>query len=136
MPGIASFVAGPLLLLQLLPSSIPLALLGVGLVFFLSGSSVDLQLAILQTVVKVRMRAFASSIHFIAMNLCGMALAPLIIGMLNDALAPQFGNQAIRYSLAAAIPSSMLAGIFMMYGARFIRRDIKTALEEEPDRKL
>jgi len=89
-----------------------------------------LQLAIVQTVVKVRMRAFAASLHFMASNLFGMALAPLIIGMLNDFFSARYGTQAIRYSMLTVVPVSMLSGFGLILGARFIRGDIKTALKE------
>jgi MFS family permease len=134
-PGIACVIAGPLLLLECLPDSVPLALLGVASGFFLCGASVGLQLAIVQTVVKVRMRAFAASLHFMASNLFGMALAPLIIGILNDAFSPRYGVQAVRYSMLTVVPASILAGLCLIYGARFIRGDIKTALEEGTEGK-
>ena len=76
------------------------------------------------------MRAFASSLHFICANLFGMAIAPLAVGIVNDALTPRFGAFAVRYSLLMMIPSRILAGLFLIWGARHITGDVKAALGE------
>ena len=73
------------------------------------------------------MGAFASSLHFICANLFGMAIAPLAVGIVNDALTPRFGAFAVRYSLLMMIPSSILAGLFLIWGARHITGDVKAA---------
>ncbi len=135
IPGFMLIAAAPVLVFQLLPNSLVVSLIFLFIAQLLTGPANGLQFAIVQSVVKVRMRAFASSLHFICANLFGMALAPLFIGMLNDALSPRFGTFAVRYSLLTMIPSSILAGLFLIWGARYITGDIKVALEEGAETK-
>ncbi|HUJ68444.1 MAG TPA: MFS transporter [Syntrophorhabdales bacterium] len=130
IPGLMLIAAGPVLIFQLLPNSLAICLIFLFIAQCLTGTTVGLQLAVVQTVVKVRMRAFASSLHFICSNLFGMAIAPLVVGIVNDALTPRFGTYAIRYSLLMEIPSSILAGLFLIWGSRYMIRDVKAALEE------
>jgi len=130
IPGFMLIVAGPVMVFQLLPNSLVVCLIFLFIAQCLTGPANGLQFAVVQSVVKVRMRAFASSLHFICANLFGMAIAPLVVGIVNDALTPRFGAFAVRYSLLMMIPSSILAGLFLIWGARHITGDVRTALEE------
>jgi len=56
-------------------------------------------LAQTQSLVALRMRAVASSLVLLIINLIGLALGPWVTGMISDALAPDFGDESMRYSL-------------------------------------
>lgn len=65
--------------------------------------------AMIQSLAGVHMRATASAILLFVVNMVGMGLGPLVIGLLNDyVFGPVHGEQAIRYSLLVL---GMLAGI-------------------------
>lgn len=56
-------------------------------------------LAQAQGLVSLRMRSVASSLVLLVINTIGLALGPLVTGMLSDALEPAFGSESMRYSL-------------------------------------
>ncbi len=56
-------------------------------------------LAQAQSLVSLRMRAVASALVLLLINVIGLACGPLLTGMLSDALAPSFGVESMRYSL-------------------------------------
>ena len=56
-------------------------------------------LAQAQSLVSLRMRAVASAIVLLLINIIGLACGPLLTGMLSDALEPSFGMESMRYSL-------------------------------------
>lgn len=56
-------------------------------------------LAQAQSLVSLRMRAVASAIVLLLINVIGLAWGPLLTGMLSDALEPRFGIESMRYSL-------------------------------------
>jgi MFS family permease len=63
-----------------------------------------------QGLATLRMRALASAVILFVLNLVGQGLGPLLIGVLNDVLAPVHGSAAIRYSL-------VIVGAFNLWGA-------------------
>ena len=56
-------------------------------------------LAQAQSLVSLRMRAVASALVLLLINVIGLACGPLLTGMLSDALKPSFGAESIRCSL-------------------------------------
>jgi len=56
-------------------------------------------LAQAQGLVSLRMRSVASALVLMLINVIGLALGPLLTGMLSDTLAASFGAEAMRYSL-------------------------------------
>jgi MFS family permease len=43
----------------------------------------------------------------------GQALGPLLVGFISDQLAPLAGAASLRWALAAAMPVSLLAAVFL-----------------------
>jgi MFS family permease len=59
-----------------------------------------------QSLVSLRMRAVASSVVLLIINIIGLAMGPPITGFISDALEPGYGSESMRYSLL--IVSSVL----------------------------
>ena len=57
-------------------------------------------IAMVQTLSPVHMRAVSSAIKMLCLNLIGMGLGPLLVGLLSDLLTPQHGEDALRVALA------------------------------------
>lgn len=55
-----------------------------------------------QGLVSLRMRAMASALALLIVNVIGLALGPLLTGALSDLLEPTFGEESMRYSLLLA----------------------------------
>ena len=58
-------------------------------------------LALIQTLSPVHMRAVASAIAMFCLNLIGMGLGPLIVGLLSDSLITLFGDASLKIALAS-----------------------------------
>ncbi len=56
-------------------------------------------LAQAQGLVSLRMRSVASALVLLIINVIGLALGPLLTGMLSDALEPAFAAESMRFSL-------------------------------------
>ncbi len=80
--------------------------------------------AIAQGLARLRMRAMASAIVLFVLNLIGLGLGPVLVGVLSDALEPRFGNEAIRYALLAVIAANLWAAAHSLLAARTLRRDL------------
>jgi predicted MFS family arabinose efflux permease len=77
--------------------------------------------AVMQGLVKPRMRAMTSATALFVMNLVGFGLGPVVLGVLSDA----FGGEAqIRYALLSLIACLVWASIHYALGSRTYRRDL------------
>ena len=128
-PGITSLLAGPALVTFLF-APMPVAWVGLFTSVFFMGFRMGPVLGLVQTVVKVRMRAFAAAVIFMFGNLFGFGVGPFVIGACNDLLAPAFGKDAIRYSMLSLPLTSMLGALFFIMASRYVTRDIKNSLAE------
>ncbi len=61
-------------------------------------------IAVTHGMVSNRMRALASAIYFFVLNLIGLGLGPLLVGMLSDALHASHGIESLRYALLTLVP--------------------------------
>ena len=52
-----------------------------------------------QGLVSLRMRAMASAVALLIINVIGLALGPLLTGLLSDGLEARFGEESMRYAL-------------------------------------
>ena len=83
--------------------------------------------AIVQAIVRVRMRAMAAAVLLFVINLVGLGLGPLVIGVLSDLLLAQFGAESLRYALLVVIPAVAWSALHYWLGARTLRADLAVA---------
>jgi MFS family permease len=126
-PGITSLLAGPVLIVFLF-ASMPWAYVAIFFGMILMVFRMGPVLGLVQSVVKVRMRAFAAATLFLVGNIIGSGGGPLIIGALNDYLDPTYGALSIRYSLLCVPAASMLGALFFIWAGKHVREDIKRSL--------
>ena len=55
----------------------------------------------------------------------GLGLGPLLVGMLNDYFEPQYGREAIRYSLLIVGSMGGLASILFWEASRTLREELQ-----------
>jgi MFS family permease len=68
-------------------------------------------LAQAQGLVSLRMRAVTSAIALLVINVIGLLFGPQVTGILSTLLEPQFGEEAIRYSLL------LITSVFLPWAA-------------------
>jgi MFS family permease len=54
------------------------------------------------------LRATAAAFGTLAVSLTGIGLAPLLIGLLSDALTPTYGQHALRYALLIGLSACVV----------------------------
>lgn len=94
------------------PAAVPFTLLGG----FFSTFWVGPTFAAVQNIAPSHLRTQASALMLLVFNLVGMGLGPLIVGMLSDGLAPEFGEYSIRYAMLAS-QVVVLVGTYVYYKA-------------------
>ncbi len=124
IPALGGVLALPLLAVFLFSPERSVALGAYGLAMVFSVFFVGPSYAVAQGLARLRMRAQAAALLMFAINLIGLGVAPLAVGMLNDWLAGAFGDEAIRYSLMVTGATTLWAVGHSIAAARSIREDL------------
>jgi MFS family permease len=123
-PAVTALLTCPAYLLFLLADSVWLALIGLGLIGFLTNGLLGPIWAIMQSVSKIRMRSTAAALFQLMTNLIGMGIGPALIGYLNDMFAPRYGDISIRYSMLLLAAAALISGIALLSASFFVSRDV------------
>jgi MFS family permease len=78
-------------------------------------------------VAPANLRATASAFYFLVASLMGFILGPFVVGALNDALLPRFGESAIAYSMAVASSSALVSALLLVLANKTWVRDAECA---------
>lgn len=84
-------------------------------------------IAMAHGMVGLRMRAMASAVFFLFLNLIGLGLGPLFIGMASDYLTPEFGQEGLRWALTMGIGMSMIAAFLFWRASVYLEQDLDAA---------
>lgn len=78
--------------------------------------------------VSPRMRATASALLFLIINIIGLGGGPWVVGMLSDYLAPELGAESLRHAMLYVLPPVMTwSSIHYILAARSLRADMDAA---------
>ncbi len=130
IPAIACALAGPSEALFLLGETQTVWLLGFAATSFVTLIHQGPIFAATMNVSRIRMRALSIAVLVFCASLLGQAVGPLVVGVLNDMLEPQFGQVSIRYSLLIIAVTPVCAGLCFWFAALSYERDMNRALEE------
>ena len=128
LPALVGFICVPFMIaVYLIPSRYAALMLAFvpGLLFnvYLGNT-----IATTHSLVGQRMRATASAILFLILNIIGLGIGPWAIGMLSDYLAPTLGAESLRYAMVYLIPSVMFWSACHFYlASRTLRDDLAAA---------
>lgn len=85
-----------------------------------------------QSLVSLRMRAVASAVLLLVVNIIGLALGPFATGLLSDSLEPAVGEESMRYSLLIVSSIMLPLGAWCFHRAgRTIDADLVRAAEQD-----
>lgn len=140
MPALSLAISLPFMLLFLYwpqgevtvigESSIPNAIWAYCLTAFFGSWWAAPTYVAVQEVVPPHQRTLACAILLFVMNLAGFGLGPLLVGMMTDALTPEFGVLAIRYSLLIMMSAYIVAMTFYyLAGKQFVSHDQQQSLK-------
>ncbi len=100
MLALVPFVTMPFFVFGLLAEDLKTAVLLFIIPGFAANYVIGPTIAMIQTLSPPHMRAVASALKMLCLNLIGMGLGPLLVGVLSDLLTPHYGDDALRLSLA------------------------------------
>ena len=100
MLAIVPFFTGPFFIMGLLADDLTTAILLFIIPGFAGNYAIGPTIAMVQTLSPVHMRAVSSAIKMLCLNLIGMGLGPLLVGLLSDLLTPEHGEDALSVALA------------------------------------
>ncbi len=82
-------------------------------------------IAITHILLPPQMRAMGSAVLFLVLNLVGLGMGPLFVGMVSDALLPTLGDQSLQYALAITTLVTLFAVVCYLLGATKLRSDLQ-----------
>jgi MFS family permease len=129
--AICSILAFPGVLLFVFSQSLFWCIVGFTIVSMMSPVHVGPIVAASHSVVKVGMRAFATSLIYLLSELLGLGLGPFLIGVFNDHYGHRMGVNVIRYSMSTAAVTTLIGGLLFCVAAQFLQRDIDRTVAPE-----
>ncbi|WP_088306543.1 spinster family MFS transporter [Novosphingobium sp. B 225] len=117
IPAFACIAAGPSEALLLLGESRPAWFAGLAAASFFTLIHQGPIYAAITNIVRKDERALAIAMILLGASFLGNAIGPTAVGLLNDALQPELGNEAVRYSMLLIALTPMLAGLCMVVAA-------------------
>ena len=75
----------------------------------LGGVYIGINFAILQSLAAIEMRSVAAAINLFLLNIIGLGLGPLLVGVISDHMEPSVGIDSVRYGLLTTV-------LFMFWG--------------------
>jgi predicted MFS family arabinose efflux permease len=81
--------------------------------------------AAVQRLVPASMRAVASAVFLFMINLLGLGLGSVLIGMASDRLAAHFGSASLRYAILGGNTFYLVAALLLIVAARRLPRDLE-----------
>lgn len=124
LSAIVSLAAFPFAVIFVLAQDRATALLAFAPFYLLNNLYVASLWTLVQSLVAPGLRASASATQLAVTNLVGYGVGPPLVGFLNDALAPRFGDDAIRWSLLGAAAIGAASALFFWQCGRTLREDL------------
>ena len=124
LSALVSLSAFPFAVVFVLAPSRELALVAFVSFYLLNNLYVASLWTLVQGLVAPGLRATASATQLAVTNVVGYGVGPALVGFLNDALAPRFGDGAIRWSLLGAAVVGAASALFFWQCARTLREDL------------
>lgn len=80
--------------------------------------------ALVQGLVEVKARAMAVAILYFIINIVGLGLGPLFVGMLSDLLLVAFGGESLRIASLAVMPIYLWGSWHLLLAAQSVKVDL------------
>jgi predicted MFS family arabinose efflux permease len=124
LSALVSLAAFPFAVVFVLAGERGTALLAFAPFYLLNNLYVASLWTLVQGLVAPGLRATASATQLAVTNIVGYGVGPVLVGALNDALAPSLGVDAIRWSLLGAAVIGAASAFFFWQCARTLREDL------------
>lgn len=116
----AMFSAFPLLIAGLMLKNWQLALPVLGLALGCCGAYLTPAVSYIQNTVSASQRTTAGALQLLIVNVVGMGVGPVYIGLISDRLIDAYGADSLKFALAALLPFLLIAGVANLNTARLV----------------
>ncbi len=124
IPAVGSVAMVPFALIFLFADSPRIALAAYAPQVFLGTFYMGPMYAIVQGLAKLRMRAQASALLLVLINVLGMGVGPWVVGLLSDALRATRGDAGLRDAMLILPAAALWGAVHALLGARTLRADL------------
>ncbi len=124
VPGIAIIVAGPFGLGFYLLDDTTLALVFYAVPVLVGTIYLGPTFAATQALSPLHMRAAAAALLLFIINIIGLGLGPMIVGLVSDLLAPTFAQDSLRWALLIVGIVNFWSGAHFILAARTLKADM------------
>jgi MFS family permease len=111
----------PFEIAYVLAPSVEVALVCSAVTHFLGGVYLAPTIAFAHSLVGPTLRASASAMLLLGLNLIGLGVGPLLVGRVSDLLMSTEGVDSVRYAMLAVVPAQAIALVFFALAARNAR---------------
>ncbi len=125
LPAIQSLLGVPFVIGFALLPEYNQALLSFIPFYALGAMYVGPMFSVVQSLAPLRMRTTAAAILLFIVNMVGLGLGPLTIGLLNDHVFAGYGAEAIRYSMLVVGILGGMASILFWQASRTLREEMQ-----------
>lgn len=127
MIAIQQLVMIPLLVIGFMSGTLTAALAVLVLPFLMLSFFLGPSLALIQTYAPVEMRSLAAAIKMLCLNLVGLSLGPLIVGVISDVLEPSQGALSLAIGLSSIALFSIWSALhFWLAGRAMLAQERRT----------
>jgi MFS family permease len=123
IPAVGQLISLPFLVGFLLSPSWQMPLLFVVIPSFTNNMWLAPLMTLVQNTVAPSRRAISASIVLFVLNLIGLGLGPLYVGIISDLTKPSFGNESLTVGLFALFPVFLLAVWVQVMTSRTLPRE-------------
>ena len=125
LPGLTAVLAIPFAIYAFHTSSVELVLILIFIVNVLGTLYLPPAIAVTHRLVTPRMRALSSAILFFILNLIGLGLGPLFIGMLSDFLTKINGYESLHWAMTIGACIALIKGILFFIAGKNLKKDLE-----------
>jgi MFS family permease len=97
----------------------------LGLCALLQSVYLGPSLAVAHSLVPASMRALTSAVFFLVINLLGLGLGPLVVGVVSDLLKPSLGVESLRWAMSIVIVMGFASAVLFFSTAKKLMADLK-----------
>ena len=128
LPAICSLITLPFIVLFCLASTKETAIMAMIIPGIFVNVYLGSVIAVAHSLVGLKMRAMASAILFLVINILGLGLGPWSVGILSDLLSTTYQAESLRYALLFLVPTVCFwSVIHYVKATKHLKQDLANA---------
>jgi len=125
IPGYAILISIPCAAGALFLQNTYLSVACIGLVAMLQSTYLGPALSVSHSLVPSSMRALTSAVFFMVINLIGLGLGPLVVGLISDSLKSAMGAESLRWAMSIVLIVGIVSCTLFFTTAKKYVADLK-----------